>query len=962
MTYDYENSTVRIIDKTEFTPTGITEGGLIDGDLLEPLFVARITEKAGDGLVPSAVLSLYIQTDGKFVRTAPILVDKDAPDKYLIEIEMKQVGRSSELQRYRLSTPTFTDDPDLGEIMQIPLESIAYNALKETRCGLNDELVNPKQRVINVLTYNNGQGGSQNVTLAFDDSDIDIPDNESLQFDYKPTSPKPIGQLLDDVMDRIEESGPLGGVFRNFFYHTFADPFATNVVQIFFQEFGLNDSGVTIDPDNPQEGSPNDKTLLTSNKKRKKIALVKFGNRAGSLRMEHARFASSFIHASNRSEWVPLQEYLEGDVVKLTDNIISPNIIRFFTASFDVTSSTTPDEDNPNWFEDFTVIPPFSVDAFYEVNEVVTFETGGAINYFFANTANGPSTTTPNLSANWTSTQFARPADRYAGFTTYTPFTNDLDNAKVDLADNVSPPAGYEGYAVDWNYERILNDIPDYTDRFKIVTGKSIRRIENDPPSVLGREVYDGFRVLVGTSPTGIFVGHENQIAEFARDVFQGITSEFRFSDNPVTDEMIPLNHETGEALRFDGIDWITTWTIADNAKPAPIHLVRSMRLVKGSSGVPGQATEQRFDWKDSLELGEDNNRTSRGAWYNKFYPTPISDSASTNLGGIYGGNGENFPSNPHIDHINLNRNHIGLIGYNRGLDSEDMGRISSHSFKPRIGIFRSSDETEKSKGKKNIPMIYWRKDSNSRFFFKEYSIPENNEYTTIDISLPPFGPTNLYYNRIDELAEVLGFTLPFDFFIKEKEFSGVRYEFRRNDSWGTFMKGSYNDTGMYTGCYQNFIDRYIEAGTQLIPDILEFIDDIFNGNDVGAFVTDASSIDHVNLAIDEEYYVKEGYAIFPTTSVDDPRTDWIQMQDEVDYLTARAKGEARVIKNDFYPNERHVGAGGDLDIQYGQEITETGSRVPGGTLTSVVAQKENVFDNKGFNTNLFLVRKFVIT
>ena len=586
----------------------------------------------------------------------------------------------------------------------------------------------------------------------------------------------------------------------------------------------------------------------------------------------------------------------------------------------------------------------------------------GNISWWLVTTTNGPQFTPPELSFDFTEIQTQRSPSAYEDFVTYTPFTNDLDNAKVDLADNVAPVAGYEGYAVDWNYERILNDIPDYTNRFKIVTGKSIRRIENNPPGGLDRELYDGFRVLVGTSPSGIFVGHANQIAEFVRDLFQGITPEFRFSDGPVTDEMIPLNHQTGEALRFDGASWVKAWDITDNGKPAPIHLVRSMRLIKGSSGIPGQATELRFDWKDLLEGGEDNNKTSRGAWYNKFYPTPISDSVSTNLGGIYGGNGSEFPNNPHIDHINLNRNHTGLIGYNLGLDSEDMGRISSHTFKPRLGIFRSSDESEKSKGKKNIPMIYWRKDHNSRFFFKEYSIPENNEYTTIDISLPPFGPTNLYFNRIDELAEVLGFTLPFDFFIKEKEFSGVRYEFRRNDSWGTFMKGSYNDTGMYTGCYQNFIDRYIEAGTQIIPDILEFLNDVSTGQELGAFVTAAASIDHVNIAIDEEFYVKEGYAIFPTTPVDDPRTDWIQLQEEVDYLTARAKGESRVIRNDFYPNERHVGAGGDLDIQYGQEITETGSRVPNGSLTSVVAQKENVFDNKGFNTNLFLVRKFVIT
>ncbi len=958
MTYNFDDSLIQLIDKTALTPTGITEGGLIDGDL-KP-FYARLTEKVGDGLVPSAILSLYIQLDGKFVRTAPILIDKDAPDKYLIQIEMKQDGKDSELQRYRLSTPSFTDDPDLGEIMQIPLESIAYNPLMETYCGLNDELVTPKQRVENLLTYSNSQGGDQNVILAFDTGDIDIPDNDSLQFDYKPTSPKPIGKLLDDVIERIEQAGPLGGVFKNFFYHTFANTTLTNIVNIFFQEFGLNDSGVVIDPDNDQAASPNDKALLTSNKKRKKIALVKFGNRSGSLRMEHARFASSFIHASNRSEWVSNQAYEETDVVKVTDTSISPNIIRFFTAVNDITSTTDPDEDNTNWFEDFTVIPPWSENAFYDVNEVVTFEILGTIKFYFANTSNGPSIFPPNTSVDWTTTQFDRPISAYEDFVTYTPFTNDLDNAKRNLAAVDSPPAGYEGYAVDWNYERILNDIPDYTNRFSIVTGKSVRRIENTPPT--GRELYDGFRVLVGTSPTSDFVGHDNQMAEYVRDVFQGISAHWEFSDDPVTNDTIPLNHETGNALTFDGADWVTAWTISDNAKPAAVHLVRSMKLVTGSAGIPGQALEYTFDWKDSIEGGEDNNRTSRGAWYHDFYPKPISDSSSTNLGGTYGGDGTNFPSNPRINHINLNQNRTGLIGYNRGLDSEDMGRITAHSFKTKLGIWRSDDESEKSKGKKNIPMVYWRKDSNSRFFFKDFSIPENNEFFTVDVSLPPFGPTNLYFNRIDELTEVYGYTLPFDFFIQEKEFSGVKYEFRRNDSWGYFMKGSYNDVGMYVGCYNNYINRYIEAGTQLIPDILEFIDDVFNGNDVGAFVTSSSDIDHTTLTTDEEYYVKEGYAIFPTEAVDDPRTDYIQMQQETDYLTARAKANARIIKNDFYPNERHVAIGTNLDIKYGEEVTETGSRVPDSSLTSVVSYKETVYDNKGTNTRLFLVRKFTIT
>lgn len=960
MTYDFDNSLIQIIDKTQSTPVGITEGGLIDGDL-KP-FYARLTQKVGDGLVPSAVLSLYIQLDGKFTRTVPILIDKDAPDKYLIQIKMEQVGKTSELQRYRLSTPTFTDDPDLGEIMQIPLESIAYNALVENKSALNDELVNPKQRAINILGANNGQGGSQNVILAFDDSDIDIPDNDALQFDYKPTSPKPIGELLNDVIDRIEQAGPLGGVFKNFFYHTFASSIFTNVINIFFEEFGKNDSGVVIDPDNDQEASPNDKALFTSNKKRKKIVLVKFGNRSGSLPMEHVRFASLFEHAKIRKEWIFNKPYLKGDVVKFTFTGTVPNVIRFFTASNDVTSISNPNIDNFNWFEDFTIIPHWSVDALYTVPEVISINQGGTtIKFFVTNDIVNPGEGSPALNSKWTEIMTSRPSSTYEPFVTYTPFTNDLQNAKRNLAAVDSPPAGYVGYAIDWNYEVILNDIPDYTNRFKIITGKSIRRIENTPPINLDRELYDGFRVLVGTAPTGEFAGHSNQIAEFVRDLFQGISPHWEFSDDPINNDTINLNHDTGEMLAFQGGNWVVVWDITKNDLPSSAHLVKDIRLVKGSSGIPGQALEQRFDWNRGAlgGNGNDNNKTSRGAWYHDMYPKPISDSASTNLGGTYGGNGDTFPNNPRINHINLNQNRKGLIGYNRGLDSEDMGRITEHGLKIRLGLWNSSDETTKALGYANIPMIYWRKDFNSRFFFKEFSILENNEFYTVEIKLPPFGTTNIFFSRINELVKLLGYTLPFDFFIKEKEFSGVKYEFRKNDSWGVFMKGAYNNQGLFKGYSEQSLDNWYEMASQIIPQIQSWI---ANPSIPNIFNTEQLAIDHTLLAIDEEYYIKEGYAISPQISVDDPRTEIIQMQQETDYLTARANADSRIIKNDFYPNERHVSCGGNIDIKYGQEITETGSRIPDGSLSSVVSYTEQIFDNKGFNNRLFLIRKFVIT
>jgi len=316
---------------------------------------------------------------------------------------------------------------------------------------------------------------------------------------------------------------------------------------------------------------------------------------------------------------------------------------------------------------------------------------------------------------------------------------------------------------------------------------------------------------------------------------------------------------------------------------------------------------------------------------------------------------------NPYINHINLNQDRTGIVGWNNTDKSEDQGRISSHSIKHRLGLFRSSDDSIKSKGKANIPMVYWRKDNNGRFFFKDFTITENNQWEPLTVALPPFGPANLYFNRLDELAEIFGYTIPFDFFIPEKEFTGVKYEWRRNQSWGVFMKEQYNNTGMYVGCYRNYFNQVSEAATQLFPDILEFINDIATGQTPSAFTSAATTIDHAKLAIDELHYDKEGYVVFPKGTVDDPRYQLVHFEEETDYLNAQAKAESTFIENDFFPNERHVSCTGNVNIQYGQLITEQGPRIAGGTNQSVVANNKETIDAKGYENELFLVRKFEV-
>jgi len=317
------------------------------------------------------------------------------------------------------------------------------------------------------------------------------------------------------------------------------------------------------------------------------------------------------------------------------------------------------------------------------------------------------------------------------------------------------------------------------------------------------------------------------------------------------------------------------------------------------------------------------------------------------------------------VNHQNLNFSSNGKIGWNQGDVSEELGRITAHEFKIRLGFFKSSDDSTIFYGKGNIAMTYWRKDVNGRFFFYYFIIPENYEWTTpITVPLPPFGPTQLYYNRINELAEIFGYTIPYDFFIKEKEFAGVAYEWRKNQAWGVFLKETYNQVGMYQGNYQSWVDRVQQVFSQLIPTTIKGAEYLFTGNwtDLAALFNSGEIVDHTWIGLSTEHHVKEGYAIYPDTSVDEPRAEKIDMLQENDYLTAQAKAEATFIEDQFFPNERFVGCGGNILIKYGQRVTEVGPTIPGGTQESVVAQNKITIDAKGFNQMLYLVKKFVVT
>lgn len=967
--------TAKLIDRTNSTPTGINEGPVVNGDL-EP-FIHRI-ELIGRGIrknTQSAIIHLKTKF-GVFARSAPDFMADDAQDKYLIELQITQDGTPGQLFRCQLGTPTIQNDENVGiELLVLPLEGIQLIG-KEFPMSFEDELVKPKQHFINSITAYNGdkeplnpiigfRGGNSDTAIALPD----VPKRDFLKFGITFLHDELVKILTD-----LSEAPLAGGVIKDFYMDSDVDPNFTLKYDIFTEEFGIVDSGVVINPLSvTPPASEKDKTIIVDNLAFKNYVIAKGHKSSGTIPTENQRFRSKETRGFLRDEWLPTKAYVIDDLVRFTDTSVTPTVVRFFKATSAVgPTATTPDEDNPNWLEDFSRLPPFSVDAFYTIGEVVTFESGGAINYFRAIADNGPSTTTPNLSGNWTSVFFARPSARYTAFFSYTPYTSNLQDFRQNMAgiDDLTITPDYIGFFPDHNIVRNNFDRENPTDEFEFISVKDIYETINTPPTGLDQRLYNGYRVLVGTSPTGVFVGHANQIAQFFRPKIPDTNNppEFKFSKDPEVGDTIN-DWERGQTFRWDGVAFIAAWDITvDNDKPGVFHLVKSMQLVKGATGIPGQAVQWRHDWNPEPLLGGDvRNRSSRGVWGCFVYPYPRNTvTGGSGLGGQFGGTGTNAPPQPQFDTNNLTKTHTGLIGWLNGILAEDYGRTSNKHFKIKIGWFRSTDESIITKGVANKKIELWAHDLFGIIWRTEFPYYVNNEFQDVRPQWTIAGFQNIYLNRINELATVLGYTIPTDFFLQDIKLEGIRFDWRRIVKWGFQDKSSYSESGLYTGNY-DFITKSLEEGSQqLLGDVLEFVDLIANGQwdqlfNVG-FTAAAGRTDHTIVTLDDLYDEKELYAVSDDVTPNPARTKIIRIDSQRDYDALKDQAIVAKSRATFRPQQWFIKAKGDVRVRFGQKITITGDTVPGGTQELVVSEVKHLVDSDNYFMEIYAVFKYVFT
>jgi hypothetical protein len=549
----------------------------------------------------------------------------------------------------------------------------------------------------------------------------------------------------------------------------------------------------------------------------------------------------------------------------------------------------------------------------------------------------------------------------------------------------------YVGFSVDWNMAKDVYEKQDPLNEFEGISMKWVRAISNSPPSD-AREIYHGQRMLVGTSPTNgtDFEGQANKLAQYNQN--KSTTNKWEFSRAPEDGDLIN-NLDDAKVWQYNGstnaweIIW-TAWRTTNTSKPdyinpaTPFHICKDIYKVRGFEGTPNSAIEARYCFditgKDSANNSHYANRNltpsatvsdneesrfirknSRGAWlwfWNPFPRISHADNGQVYVGDQYGGNGTTANSSGFttLSTYNLNTDKKqSLWGWNNGLNTEDMGRISSISFKLKVGVYdqtvdRSNDnffwELDDDAlvfGVPKIPMTFWAIDMFDRIWYKKFELRRNGYWDEVTIQFGDMSQHNLYLPRFDELWNVFGRPLGFtNYALKQREYTGVAFDWRFVRGWGVQWDAAYDDNGYYNGGFDDWWDTAVQWSEQTqthfynLAKALEkgWID--FTGGNQGSNATKDTPLARnyhrqATIAIDGLHYDKELVANSDDDRVENARTHIAFYGDVDDYNSLKVLAKGKKERLSFYPQFWHLRTIGDVRMRVGKSFKTKSDRMP---------------------------------
>lgn len=986
--------TLRLIDKTKGTVTPVVINGDSSGSLLSWKNSVSATH-TGIKKTNGGTVVLRIDALGTFIRQSPILNDQNAKFNYLIEYQISQDVNSngiyvpSRLFRMEIRNAIIELVDGVGECLNITCIEQQYR-LKEAFDSINNYFLTPLDEVTSrAINFNSANPRVLRLTVSVPDpTAFNTMGSDSLQNNWLPQGPTSFHELDTNVISTLSGPPSAGGTLTDFYFDFDPDPTQTKTINQKFDIYGNTSSGVTISPTKPGVvGMQLNQSNNLSSQNYKNQVIFKGNATSGSLPMETVKFNSAYTHAEGydgfggRPIWSSASvSYVVNDLVKRTLSISNGtstfNTSRYFKCVRSHTSNGANDpilDNGTFWFEDFTIIPEWVPFSHFFAGDIVTVTNSGNVNYFIAK-VDMTFSSVPTIDANWLSIWFNRPSVSYQPFYSYTPWTSDYNDWLTNISGSsftTTSGTSYLGFFVDWNYTVANYDPKTRSNEFSYISMKSVSYYQNGPPAD-PNEIFEGQRILVKSPGSGPFAGHENRIAQYDNTI-----GNWQFSNAPVTNDVvsilsIPLVTSVTGFLtyRWDGGNWVTLPLGPNNT--TALHPIKDMYLTKGASGIASQAIEARFNYTTSsiwsviglaaipapFNFDDNMNLNSRGMWLNFWFPYPRRKTNSNNpVGYRYGQNIGTSSALGTLNTFNLDGDRHGLAGWNQGINSEDMGRITGVHFKIKPSFFRV-DRTNGSgiltQGYDNQAFTFWAVDMFDRVFYQDFQCRINGAFETIDVQFGANANQLLYFNRLDELQLLGGFTSPWNFFLKEKEFTGVAFDWRFVKSCGWQWKGANDETNQYKTATEQGWTGVWNGALQIL-----------NGSAAAGALASAfntnNELDYGTLALDEFYFIKELYVNSSDTVLTDPRVTVEYDDSEPDYYNAKAKAQAISLRDQYYPLFTTYEATGDVRMKFGQTFTVSGTRVVGGSDTLVCSEVTHVTDKTGYHMSVTGVKKFVL-
>ncbi len=955
-----------------------TENNL--GDFLVKMEI----KNTGVSKTNSGVLTLRIDDAGTFIRTGPILVDEATKNTYLIELQIKQdldndddfseANEKGKVLRAIIGQPTTRVDTTFGQLLTVNLVGIEYR-LKETLTSEEHIFLTPDQSFTRRLEEVTANATGIRLTPVTNN----LPNAPDLSF--IPNQPTRVHDTLTEIIDLLALPDVSGGAFDDHYFDFDPSTTKTNHLSVIAEVYGNTSTGVTLDPLSVSiPDTDEEQSVVTDNIEYKNHVIMVGSALGGSMPPERTRFASNFNHAQVRPNWDPLKSYSIGDLVQLTTpTTFKPHLTTYHKALTNHAASASDplDEAGGDWEIDFSDIPEFVTvtSAFYGVGEFVTVTSGGIVN-IYQSRLNGAHTTPTGNPTQWALISgFVETA--YTAFVTYTPWTNDESVWKETLAgrtkaQGMSP--SQEGWAFDWNISKANYKRENATSHYGPVSPKWLTAEQNAEPSTTGRDRFDGQRYLVGDIPTGgtAWSANARKVAEWDDAATpDGGGRKWKFSVAPVEGDMInDLN--VAEMKEHTGGSWVTAWsgTVQGNTdRPSPFHIVENVGLVAGATNIAAQAIQFTYNWRvDITDLTNTHHRrTGRGVWISSSFPFPRVDTDNFNIGTLYGGTGGGAPTAlGHFKTNNYDTTRTGLIGWNLGIDVEDMGKISSIRFKMKVSFLTSVGDLVE--GQPDVPMTFWAMDKFDRVWYSKFKLRRNGQWDQVRIPVGELAPSQLYFARWDELAKLNGVVITeLDFTLAQKEFSGVQFDWRFIKHWGVQLDEAYVETGLYKNGHQRAWEFGEDIVAQLQANWFWFMLGP-SGQIIRSLLPKHTPVtqNHVRfsakIVLDDLHYEKEQIVTSDNVAKADPRTTVEHLATEIDYNNLKKRAEASESRKRFFPQFWHLRATGDVRLKFGQSFIISGTRVPSSPVTMIVSEVTHIYDHDGYHVELAGVRKFTVS